>query len=428
MSNRRFKPVDWCHSTNIYEVNLRQYTPEGSFRAFARELPRLRDMGIEILWFMPITPIATEKRKGSLGSYYACSDFTSTNPEYGTLEDFKSLVSEAQILGFKVIIDWVANHTGWGHSWTISNPGYFKKNDFGEFFDSHGWDDVIDLDFDNKEMRKALIEAMRFWIKECGIDGFRCDMAMLVPLDFWIEARTALDEEKKLFWLAECEEANYHQAFDVTYTWEWMHKTVEFVKHHQDIHNLDHLLWKYNHDFPTGAMRMFFTSNHDENSWNGTEFEKYGEAHKTLAVFSATWNGIPLIYSGQELPNRKRLKFFDKDTIEWNGHCLYHDFYKVLLTLRKNHPALRAGDDSVSTLRLRTNADQHIFGFLRKCGEDEVLVLLNLSPYDGVGFTISDDIVHGAYQDAFSGQVHHFYDRHYMLNAWDFRVFVKQTA
>lgn len=428
MSQNRFTPVDWSHTTNIYEVNLRQYTPEGSFNAFARELPRLRDMGIETLWFMPVTPIATEKRKGTLGSYYACSDFTSTNPEYGTLEDFKSLVQDAHRLGCKVIIDWVANHTGWGHSWTKSHPDYFKRNEMGEFYDSHGWDDVIDLDFNNREMRNDLIEAMRFWVKECDIDGFRCDMAMLVPLDFWIEARTALDAEKKLFWLAECEEAAYHDAFDVTYTWEWMHKTLEFVKHHQDIHHLDQLLQKYNHQFHSEAMRLFFTSNHDENSWNGTEFEKYGEAHKPMAVFTATWNGIPLIYSGQELPNRKRLMFFDKDPIEWTGNCSYHNFYKILLDLRKENPALRAGDSMVSTRRIHTNANHHIFGFQRKYGEKEVLVLLNLSPYDGVGFTISDSFISGAYQDAFTGQVHEFIDKHYMLNAWDFRVFVKHTA
>ncbi|KIC93333.1 1,4-alpha-glucan branching protein [Flavihumibacter solisilvae] len=421
-----FQPLDWSHSTNIYEVNLRQYTREGTFEAFAGELQRLKEMGVEVLWFMPITPIATQNRKGTLGSYYACSDFTSTNPEYGTIADFRNLVDKAHSLGFKVIIDWVANHTGWGHKWTETHPEYFRKNDKGEFFDANGWDDVIDLDFTNQQMRNEMIEAMRFWIRECNIDGFRCDMAMLVPLDFWVEARTELDKEKKLFWLAECEEPHYHDAFDATYTWEWMHKTEDFARQRTDIGGLDSLLRKYNDQFRQEAFRVYFTSNHDENSWNGTEFEKYGDAFMPLAVFSATWNGIPMLYSGQELPNRKRLKFFDKDPIEWIGNNEMHDFYKTLLTLHKQHPALRAGDTSVATYRLKTNQDDKIFAFLRRNGNAEVVVLLNLSPENNVGFIIQDEIVCGEFKDAFSENKHDFTaDRNYKLRSWDYKVFIK---
>jgi alpha-amylase len=426
MSNVSFTPVSWSNSTNIYEVNLRQYTAEGNFAAFVKEMPRLRAMGVEVLWFMPITPIATEKRKGTLGSYYACSDYVSTNPEYGSVEDFKTLVTEAHKLGFKVIIDWVANHTGWGHVWTKSHPDYFKKNDHGEFFDKNGWDDVIDLDFNNAAMRHDLIEAMRFWVKTCDIDGFRCDMAMLVPLDFWITARTTLDKDKKLFWLAECEEANYHEAFDATYTWEWMHKTEDFVKGKTDMHGLDSLLWKYNHHFSPAAFRTYFTSNHDENSWNGTEFEKYGDAAKTLAVFSATWNGIPMLYSGQELPNLKRLKFFDKDPIEWQGKYDLQEFYKKLLTLHKSHPALRAGDMDVTTHRVKTSNDQQVFAFIRKHKAGEILVLLNFSNNPNLSFSINDNFVGGGFKELFSGETQDFSANHNsQLSAWDYKVFVK---
>lgn len=187
MSRLPFTPLSWSRSSNVYEVNLRQYSPEGNFAGFSRALPRLRDMGVEVLWFMPITPISKKERKGTLGSYYASSDFYSTNPEYGSLEEFKALVKEAHQFGFKVIIDWVANHTGWDHTWTVSNPEYYKKNAAGHFFDSNGWDDVIDLDYSNPAMRSAMIKAMRFWVQECDIDGFRCDMAMLVPLDFGLK-------------------------------------------------------------------------------------------------------------------------------------------------------------------------------------------------------------------------------------------------
>ena len=225
-----FTAVAWSYNTNIYEVNLRQYTYEGSFNAFAIELPRLKDMGIEILWFMPITPISIEKRKGTLGSYYACSDYTDTNPEFGSLDDFKRLVNDAHQLGFKVIIDWVANHTGWDHRWTIEHPDYYLKDGTGEFTERNGWDDVIDLDYTNPQLRIAVIDAMKFWVEEFDLDGFRCDMAHLVTLDFWKQARAALEPIKKLFWLAECEEISYHDVFDTTYTWRWMHRTEQIWK------------------------------------------------------------------------------------------------------------------------------------------------------------------------------------------------------
>ncbi len=427
MTQNYFPALDWIHHTNIYEVNLRQYTPDGSFKAFSKELPRLKDMGVEVLWFMPITPISKEKHKGSLGSYYACSDYMATNPEFGSVQDFKDLVAAAHRAGMKVIIDWVANHTGYDHVWTKSNPAYFHRNEQGEFFDKNGWDDVIDLDYSNFDMRKAMIQAMDFWVREADIDGFRCDMAMLVPLDFWKDARAALDARKKLFWLAECEEVNYHEAFDATYSWEWMHKTEDFAKGRTDIAGLDSLLWKINDQYPPTAFKTYFTSNHDENSWNGTEFEKYGRATAPLAVFSVTWNGIPMVYSGQELPNTKRLKFFDKDPIGWTGKYALHDFYKTLLTLHSTHPALRAADSAVQTYRLQTDAHHSLFAFLRKNGKDEVLVLLNLSDNDNLHVNLADEIVQGRFREVFTKEEKDFSaSRAYTLPAWSYRVFVKQ--
>ncbi|HYE56723.1 MAG TPA: alpha-amylase family glycosyl hydrolase, partial [Chitinophagaceae bacterium] len=205
-----FRPLEWSLSTNLYEVNTRQYTPEGTFKAFAPSLHRLKDMGVEVLWFMPITPISKEVRQGTLGSYYACSDYTSINPEFGTLDDFKQIVRQSHELGMKVIIDWVANHTGWDHWWTKTHPGYYIRNAEGKMYDKHGWHDVIDLNYYNHHLRRDMIEAMKFWVAECDIDGFRCDMAHLVPLDFWRAARTELDAVKPLFWLAETETLAYH--------------------------------------------------------------------------------------------------------------------------------------------------------------------------------------------------------------------------
>jgi len=420
-----FQALDWSYNTNIYEVNLRQYTTEGTFTAFAKSLPRLRDMGIEILWFMPITPISVMRRKGTLGSYYACSDYTNTNSEFGTVDDFKNLVRNAHDLGFKIIIDWVANHTGWDHRWTVEHPDYYTKDSNGNFTERNGWDDVIDLNYDNPALRKAVINAMQFWIDECDIDGFRCDMAHLVPLDFWIEARTEFDPIKKLFWLAECEVADYHQAFDASYTWRWMHKTEEFAKHRTDVNGLWELLMQYNSEFPSTAFRAYFTSNHDENSWNGTEYEKYGPAAKNLAIFCCTWNGLPLIYSGQEMPNYKRLKFFDKDPIEWNGNYELHNFYKTLLNLRKQNFALRAGDSSVVTHRVQTNVNNKVFSFLRKHDSNEVLVILNFSSEE-IYLEMLDENVSGRFKNVFDNSSIDFtMSKSINIFPWGYFVFVK---
>ncbi len=348
---------EWMQQTNVYEVNVRQYTPEGTFNAFALHLPRLKNMGVQTLWFMPITPIAQKNIKGTIGSPYACADYASINPEFGTLDDFKNLVAKAQGIGFKIIIDWVANHTGWDHVWTVDHPDWYKKDGAtGDFKRASGMDDIIELDFSNQAMRTAMIDAMRFWVVECGIDGFRCDLAFWVQLDFWVEAKNELEKTKKLFWLAEADSIDhpdYMQVFDASYTWAWMHKTEAFCKQQFSFNDLLHLLHQYLH---TPGMKAWFTSNHDENSWNGTEYEKYGYLAKALAVFSCTWPGIPLIYSGQELPNNKRLAFFDKDEIEWSEDVLLHQFYKTLLTFHATQPALQA---SVPVDRIKTTTRQY---------------------------------------------------------------------
>lgn len=397
-----FRPVEWIHSSSIYEVNLRQYTPEGTIRAFIRELPRLQDMGIDILWFMPITPISLEKRLGSLGSYYACSDYTSINPEYGTLEDFIALVKEAHALGMRVILDIVANHTGWDHRWTREHPDYYRRNPSGQFYDAHGWADVIDLNYDNPQLRQAMIGVMRFWIENCDVDGFRCDMAMLVPLDFWREARLALDPLKPLFWLAECEEIAYHEVFDATYTWKLLHKMEAVWRKESPVSGLDEVLEYYDTMFPADGLRAYFTTNHDENSHSGSEFERMGAMAKPFAVLCSTWNGLPLIYSGQELPNYKRLKFFDKDQIDWTGRSELHGFFRTIMHLRKRNPALRSADPAVTTLRLHTSLDEHCFAFARRAGDEQVVVLLNLSAGD-LTLSVAQLLLQGTYREAFTG-------------------------
>jgi hypothetical protein len=347
-------------------------------------MPRLADMGVHTLWFMPVTPISVLKRKGSLGSYYACADYTAVNPEFGTLGEFKDLVSYAHQLGMKVIIDWVANHTGADHTWTLNSPDFFTRNAAGEFYDKHGWDDVIDLDYSNAEMRKEMIRCMEFWIRECDIDGFRCDMAMLVPVDFWFQARRALDAVKKLFWLAECDQWNnpeYLDVFDAAYTWTWMHATKDFRWGNAPIEKLHEVLRGYQNLQPQDSIKAWFTSNHDENSWNGTEYEKYGEMAIPLAVFSCTWDGIPLLYSGQELPNLKRLAFFDKDEIAWSTGVKLHEFYKMLLNLKRDHAALEGASSRVTTHIIHTDHADKVMCYARRVGDAEIIVMLNFSEW-----------------------------------------------
>ncbi|MGC4036552.1 MAG: alpha-amylase family glycosyl hydrolase [Chitinophagaceae bacterium] len=422
--NPEFKTVDWARSANIYEVNVRQYTKDGTFNAFAEHLPRLLDMGVKILWFMPIHPIGEIKRIGSLGSYYSIKDYKAINPEFGTIDDFKRLVDTAQFMGFKVIIDWVANHTAWDHVWTMNHRDYYELDEKGNLKSPYDWEDVVQINHSSAEQQHAMIDAMKFWINECNLDGFRCDMAHLIPLDFWRNARKELDAIKPLFWLAETEDAAYHDVFDATYTWQFLHKIEQYSRLQADTAGLDAVLYNYNDSFPQDAIRAYFTSNHDENSHSGSEYERLGDAAKVFAVLCATWNGVPLIYSGQELPNRKRLRFFDKDEIEWSNNCELHDFYKTLLNLHTTNSALSAGDNNVVTYRLKTT-DNRVFCFLRKTQNREVLIVLNLAP-GWVSFSINDPAVSGMYKNIFSEnevlEVNNFL---FHFSAWDFKVFEK---
>ena len=396
-----FNTVNWALRANVYEVNLRQYTKEGTLASFAAHLPRLADMGVTVLWFMPITPIGSKGRLGSLGSYYACSSYTKINPEFGSLQDFIDVVNAAHALGMKVIIDWVANHTGQDHVWTISSPDFYMQDVHGNFTERNGWSDVIDLNYNNPRMRAAMIDAMRYWIDTAGIDGFRCDMAHLVPLNFWIEARQALDAIKPLYWLAECEDARYFEAFDTTYAWAFMHATASINRHEPILKPVLDQLDIYKSE-GANTHKLFFTSNHDENSWNGTEYEKYGVTAKAWAVFTATWGGLPLIYSGQEIPNHKRLLFFDKDELIWplqGSQPALHTFYKALFELRAQNDAVVLGQPQI----LQTPYPDSIIGFIKKHQNNIVLVLLNISEQGRLAFEICHPLLAGNFVQIFSG-------------------------
>ncbi|MEX0721891.1 MAG: alpha-amylase family glycosyl hydrolase [Balneolaceae bacterium] len=368
---------EWSKNANIYEVNIRQYSPEGTFNAFKEDLPRLKEMGVEILWLMPIHPIGEDNRKGTLGSYYSVLDYKAVNPNFGTEEDFQALVDEAHDLDMKIIIDWVANHTAWDHSWT-QNPAWFQLNPDGDFTPPTGtdWTDVIQLDFENTDMREAMTDAMEYWVREFDIDGYRCDVAGMVPLDFWKETHERLDQIKPVFMLAEDEGPEMHEAFDMTYAWSYAHLIREIAAGNEDFDALTNLMEEEKEKFNESAYRMYFTTNHDENSWNGTDPGMYGDNFQNFAVLSATIDGMPLIYNGQESDLDKQLEFFEKDEIEWKEYK-YQDFYKTLLTLNSENEALWNGEFG-GDLEL-FEMPEEMYGYKRSKGNHEVFVFLNFS-------------------------------------------------
>lgn len=378
--------VAWSRNANIYEVNLRQYTQEGTIKAFAAQLPRLKKMGVDILWIMPVQPIGQKERKGTLGSYYAVKDYTAVNPEFGSMADFKAMVAQAHGLGMHVILDWVANHTAWDHAWVAEHNDWYKKNDKGAIFpvtfnpgpDAEYWTDVVALDYTQPALWKGMTDAMAFWVREAGVDGFRCDVAGLVPVAFWNQARAQLNQIKPVFMLAEADQPALHeQAFDMTYAWDLADVFKNIGKGKADARDLAAYVNRPPKAYPGHAYRMLFTNNHDFNSWHGTDAELYGAAYQPLAVLTATLPGMPLIYGGQEAGLGKRLAFFEKDAIAW-GRMPNADFYARLLKLKKDNPALANGQYGAPVQLIATGNDK-VFAFQRRQGGNLVRVVVNLS-------------------------------------------------
>jgi glycosidase len=383
-----FAHVPWSHQTNIYEVNVRQFTAEGTLKALEAHLPRLQELGVGILWFMPIQPIGQKNRKGGLGSYYAIRDYTAVNPEFGTLADFLRLVEKAHALGMKVILDWVANHTAWDHPWVATHKERYKLDDKGAVYSVtfnagtpqvEYWTDVVGLNYQDPGLWKAMTEAMAFWLKEADIDGFRCDVASLVPTPFWEQARAKLDAIKPVFMLAESDKVDLHaKAFDMTYDWDLHDQLRAVAKGQAGAEELRAWWARRQAKYPPDAFRMNFTANHDSNSWHGSCQEFYGSEAclKAMAVLAAMLPGMPLIYGGQEAFFRKRLAFFEKDAIDWRGYPLA-GFYRELLQLKTRHAALAHGQAG-GTLAWLDTGEPSVVGLRRERGSSRVDVYVNL--------------------------------------------------
>ncbi len=424
MMKTHVKQPEWSKNLSIYEVNVRQYTPGGTFKELEAHIPRLKELGVGFLWFMPIQPIGEKNRKGSLGSYYSIKDYTAVNPAYGTLDEFKQLVKKIHDAGMYVLLDWVANHTAWDSVWSVQHPDFFTKDEFGNFKPPvPDWADVIDLNFSNKELWTYMIEALKFWITETDIDGFRCDMAHLVPTEFWNTARAELDKTKEIFMLAESENRDLlEKAFNMEYNWNIFHIINSIAKGERNVNDLDNILQYEIHDFPENAYQMFFTSNHDENSWNGSAIERLGFALEVFNAMMFTIDGMPLIYSGQEAGMYKRLKFFDKDLIEWKEDKMFR-FYKTLIDLKKRNKALWNGKFGGSFSRIDTSNNSNIFAYLRKKDNKQVVAVLNLSNTEQM-VTLFGNSYTGQYTNVFTHEkVMVEKDARIFLKPWDYRIY-----
>lgn len=337
-----YEQPDWVKNAVIYEVNVRQFSEEGNFAGVTAELERIKNLGVDIVWLMPIHPIGELNRKGSLGSYYAVQDYKAVNPEFGNMDDFRELVNKAHDLDMKVILDWVANHSSPDNIWIEDNLDFYTKDSLGNApIPTIGtdWYDVADLNFDNKEMREAMLDAMLFWVKEFDIDGYRCDVAEMVPMDFWIDTRQKLDEIKPIFMLAEGAEPELHKAFNMTYGWPLKDIMVDISDENKNFNAVHQYIEERNENYNPQDIIMYFTTNHDENSWNYLEKEKFGENLKNFNALTFVMGGMPLIYSGQESGFNKQLAFFEKDPIEW-GNYEYADYFKQLVDVYKNNAVL----------------------------------------------------------------------------------------
>ena len=434
-------------SAVIYEANIRQYSAEGTFKAFTKDIPKLKEIGVKIIWLMPVFPISETKRKATggdfaslieddaerekmLGSYYAVSDFMKINPEFGTIKDFRKLVTTAHDNGIYVILDWVPNHTGWDHIWIKKHPEYYTKNASGEISDplnadgtKVGWEDVADLDYGNLEMQDKMIQEMKHWIANENVDGFRCDMAGMVPVEFWQKAIPQLRALKDIFMLAEAWEPQLlkDNMFDMVYAWEGHHLINTIAKGEKNASDFDSYIHKMGNEYQDTDILMNFISNHDENSWNGTIGERLGDASEAMQVLSFTMPGMPLIYSGQEYDLDHRLKFFEKDSIPKKKGKMW-PLLEKLGSLKNTNTALDGGKDAAKYSRINSSNNETVLAFRREKGGSELVYIANLTNQPA---EFSLDIA-GDYQNALKDERGVLSrDTIYRFDPWEYFLLIK---
>ena len=393
----------------LYEMNIRQLTDEGTLRAAIERLPFLRSVGVDALWLMPIYPIGIEGRKGTLGSYYSIRDYKAVNEEFGTEDDFRAFVTAAHALGMKVLLDWVANHTARDARWITQKPAdWYERDEQGVAKVPWDWTDTAKLNYANHDVWRGHIDAMRYWVEEFGVDGFRCDMAMLVPIEFWQEASEELHRIKPdIFMLAEAEEDNlFDRAFNMSYQWEIHHIMVDIAKGARRVWDLRGAIHNQRARYPREAMRMSFTSNHDENSWSGSEQSRFGAALEVMTAMTFLMpSTMPLIYTGQEVGYDHSFEFFERDAIPAERYVENRttELYRRLSALKHSSQALAAGERGGEMIEIENNAKDCMMTFVREVEGCRVVAIMNLSPYT-IHADFNTGIYAGSYLDAMTGE------------------------
>lgn len=426
-----YKNPEWSYSAILYEMNIRQFTTEGTFRAASERLPFLRSIGVDAIWLMPIYPIGEEDRKGSLGSYYSIRDYKGVNPEFGSEADLRDFITKAHALGIKILFDWVANHTARDARWISERPvDWYERDSEGRAKVPWDWSDTAKLNYANREVWRGQIDAMRYWVEQFGIDGFRCDMAMLVPIEFWQEASAELHSIKSdIFMLAEAEEDNlFEGAFNMSYQWNIHHIMCDIAKGARRVWDLRNAMHAERQRYPREAMRLSFTSNHDENSWSGSEQSRFGRALEVMTAMTFLMpSTMPLIYTGQEVGYDHSFAFFDRDPVpeELYKEGYATELYRRLADLKHSQRALDSGERGGDVIEIENNAKDCMMTFVREVADSRVVAIVNLSPYT-IHADFRTGIYAGKYRDAISGE-RVILDEHVErdIAPWHYQILVK---
>jgi glycosidase len=370
--------ADWSRKAVVYELNTRQFTKEGNFKAVLPRIPELKHLGVGIVWFMPIHPIGQEQRKGRLGSPYAVRDYYGINPEFGNLDDFKALVHSIHDQDMHVIIDLVINHTAWDNPLVKEHPDWYVHDATGKIVSPFDWTDTVKLNYQNPELREYIIKMMEHWVRDVGVDGFRCDVAGEVPTAFWNEARARLDRIRPVFMLAEAEKPELLvEAFDSDYDSQ-LFRTFDDIAHGKaNAEAVDAQVVHDRNTYPGGSRRLLFSTNHDQNSWLDSDIHRLGPlGSEAFADLIFTLPGRPLIYNGQEVGNARKLAFFERDPLVWPEDSDRRRHFEHLTRLYGQEIELQTG----TYTRLGTDAPKQVLAFQRRSPASESLVVVaNLS-------------------------------------------------
>ncbi len=419
-----YEAPDWSKDAVLYELNVRQFSDEGTFKAIEEKIGELDSLGVDVIWFMPIHPIGELNRKGPLGSYYSIKDFRDVNPEFGTIEDFKSLVNKIHDAGMHVMMDWVPNHSSWDNHLAEEHPDWYAQDSAGNFVSPYDWTDVIQFDWSSTGLQEYMKDALLYWVRDIGIDGFRVDHPHVTPADFWLKARLEMDKVKPVLMLAENEDRVefFDNGYDINYSWELHHLMNQVAQGEAEASVLHEALMREFEKYPEHAGRLRFITNHDENSWAGTIEERLGDAQEAFAVFIYTIPGVPLIYNGQEAGLNKRLKFFERDPIEWHDSYL-REFYTSLNTLKEENPALYNGKFGGDFNTLGVTGDDDVYAYFMTRDDNRVVSIINFDD-EAAEFVVSANIA-GDYIDYFSGDTLSISGEGvFVLDGWGYVVLV----